>query len=200
MEALRSITYGLYILTAKEGFFDNGCVINTLSQMTSDPLRISVTVNKQNYTHDMILNTGLFNVSILSQSAPFSLFQRFGFRSGRTENKVYDCPGISRSDNGPVYLADWTNAMLSGKVVQTVDLGSHTVFIAEVTESKVLSSQPSMSYSYYHANVKPKPEQKATEKKGWRCRICGYVHEEEELPADFVCPWCKHGPEDFERL
>lgn len=198
--ALNKISYGLYIITAREGVFDNGCVINTLSQVTSNPLRISVTVNKQNYTHGMIAASGEFTVSCLSEEAPFEVFKRFGFQSGRDTNKVWDSGYMTRGENGLLYLDKYANAYLSGKVIQQVDLGTHTMFIADVTAAEVLAETPSMTYSYYHAHVKPKPQPKKEEKKGWRCKICGYVHEGEELPADFVCPWCKHGAEDFEAL
>lgn len=202
LAALNHISYGLYILTAREGKFDNGCVINTLAQVTSKPLRISITVNKGNHTHDMVAASGLFNVSVLNTAAPFEVFQRFGFQSGRSVDKTQGCDYLGRGGNGLIHLNRYASAVLSGKVVQQVDLGSHTMFIADLTDAQVLSDEPAMTYSYYHANVKPKPQQnkQAEEKKGWRCKICGYIHEGEELPADFVCPWCKHGPEDFEPL
>lgn len=200
LSALHSISYGLYILTAREKDFDNGCVINTLNQVTSQPPRISITVNKQNHTHDMIAASGKFNVSILSQDAPFEVFQRFGFQSGRDVDKTIGCDYLERSENGIIRLSRYANACLSGQVIQQVELGTHTMFIADLVGAEVLDKGSPMTYSYYHANVKPKPQAKKQEeeKKGWRCKICGYVHEGEELPADFVCPWCKHGPEDFE--
>ncbi len=201
LTALNSISYGLYILTARQGEFDNGCVINTLSQLTSQPARISVTVNKGNYTHDMIAATGQFNVSILNTTAPFEVFQRFGFQSGRTTDKTVGCEYLTRAENGLIYLSSYASAVVSGKVIQQVDLGTHTLFIADLTFAEKLADEPSMTYSYYHANVKPKPQPKEQkEKKGWRCKICGYVYEGEELPDDFVCPWCKHGAQDFEAL
>lgn len=196
--ALFKISYGLYLLSAREGGFDNGCIVNTLSQVTSAPLRISVTVNKTNRTHDMIAGTGRFNVSVIAASAPFELFQRFGFQSGRDTDKTEGCAYLGRDEDGVIYLNRYANAVLTGKVVQQVDLGSHTMFVADLTDAKVLSEEASMTYSDYHANVKPKAKPQKSEKKSWRCRICGYVYEGEELPEDFTCPWCKHGAEDFE--
>ena len=196
--AMFSISYGLYILTAREGEKDNGCVINTLLQVTSSPNRISITVNKQNYTHDMILRTGRFNVSMLSNEAPFEVFRHYGFQSGRDADKIVGQP--PRAANGIAYLMGVTNAYLSGQVVQTIDLGTHTQFIADVTDGEVLSGEPSMTYAYYHANVKPKPQPQPEVKTGWRCKICGYIYEGDPLPADFVCPICKHGAVDFEKI
>lgn len=195
-KAMFSISYGLYILTARDGAQDNGCVINTLLQVTSTPNRISVTVNKQNYTHDMIARTGAFNVSMLSEEAPFEIFQHFGFQSGRTAQKIVGQP--ARSENGLAYVSGVSCAFLSGQVVQTIDLGTHTLFIADVTGGEALSKAAPMTYAYYHRHVKPKPQ--ATAQKGWRCKICGFVYEGEELPADFECPLCKHGPADFEKI
>ena len=196
--AMFSISYGLYILTAREGEKDNGCVINTLLQVTSSPNRISITVNKQNYTHDMILRTGRFNVSMLSNEAPFEVFRHYGFQSGRDVDKIVGQP--PRAANGIAYLMGVTNAYLSGQVVQTIDLGTHTQFIADVTDGEVLSGEPSMTYAYYHANVKPKPQPQPEVKTGWRCKISGYIYEGDPLPADFVCPICKHGAVDFEKI
>ena len=194
-KAMHSISYGLYILTAREGEKDNGCVINTLQQAASSPNTISVSVNKQNYTHDMILRTGKFNVSILDKTVPFEVFQHYGFQSGRDAEKFVD-GGTVRGENGICYIPTYTNAYLGGEVFETVDLGSHTLFLARVTEGEVLSGNPSVTYADYHASIKPKPQ--PAKKKGWRCKVCGYVYEGEELPADFTCPLCKHGPEDFE--
>ena len=195
-KAMFSISYGLYVLTAREGSKDNGCIINTLLQVTSTPNRVSITVNKQNYTHDMILRTGLFNVSMLTTDAPFEVFQHYGFQSGRTAEKIVGEP--PRASNGIAYVAGVTNAYLCCKVFETVDLGTHTLFLADVTDGDVLSSEPSLTYAYYHANIKPKPQ--AQPKTGWRCRICGYIYEGDTLPEDFVCPICKHGASDFEKL
>lgn len=196
--AMFQLTYGLFVLTAKDGEKDNGCIINTVQQVTSTPNRISIAVNKNNYTHDMIIKTGEFNVSILSEEVPFDIFKHFGFQSGRDTDKFAEFHVYDRSENGIAYLNKYANAFLSGKVVQTVDLGSHTLFIADVTDGEVLSSVPSVTYAYYHKNIKPQPQ--ATKAKGWRCKICGYIYEGEELPADFICPICKHGAADFERI
>ena len=197
--AMFKLSYGLFVLTAREASRDNGCIINTVTQLTDSPKRISIAVNKQNLTHDMILKTGVFNVSILSERAPFAIFKHYGFQSGRDTDKFAGVPALARAQNGIYYLPDSTNAFLSGKVTQTIDLGTHTLFIADVTEARVLSDAPSMTYAYYFENVKPKPA--ALEKKtGWVCKICGYVYEGEELPEDFICPLCKHGAEDFEKL
>lgn len=192
-KALFKLSYGLFVLTAREGEKDNGCIINTAIQLTSSPCRISIAVNKQNYTHDMVLRTGVFNVSVLTEEATFWVFQHYGFQSGRDVDKFAGIPE-NRTENGLRYVDGCTNAVLSGKVVQTVDCGSHTLFIAEVTDAKVLSNDKSVTYQYYFDHIKPKPE-----KKGWVCKICGYVYEGEELPEDFICPICKHGAGDFER-
>lgn len=196
--AMFNISYGLYVLTANEDGKDNGCIVNTLSQVTSTPNTVSIAVNKQNYTHDMIMRTGKFNVSLLSTSADFELFKRFGFQSGRDVNKFEGFEKTNRSENGILYVTESVNAYVSGEVFQTVDLGTHTVFYAKVTDMDVLSDEESLTYAYYHKHVKPQPE-KAT-KAGWRCKICGYVYEGETVPADYVCPLCKHGAEDFEKI
>lgn len=195
--ALFNISYGLYVLTAKDADKDNGCIINTLMQQTSSPLTISVTVNKDNHTHDMIKKTGKFNVSVLTVETPFEVFRHFGFQSGKTNEKFFKNPNETRSRNGILYLTGCTNAFLSGEVIKEVDMGTHTIFIATVTESDVLSSEPSLTYAYYHKHIKPAPEKKAN---GFRCKICGYVYEGDELPQDFSCPICKHGKEDFEKI
>ena len=197
-KAMFKLSYGLFVLTARDGAKDNGCIINTAAQLTSSPLRISITVNKANYTHDMIQKTGVFNVSILSESTPFSVFQQYGFQSGRTADKLSG--GEPRTENGVAYLAEHANAVISGKVVSTVDCGTHTLFIADVTEAHVLSREASATYAYYFEHIKPKPQPAAEKKKGYVCKICGYVYEGETLPPDFVCPLCKHGADDFEPL
>lgn len=200
--AFQKFSYGLFVLSAKDGAKDNGCIINTAMQLTSNPQRISIAVNKSNYTHDMILKTGVFNVSVLSEDVPMDVFKRFGFQSGRSAEKFEGCEGLERSANGLYYLTGCTNAVMSGKVVQTVDCGTHTLFIADVTEAKVLSKEPSVTYAYYFAHIKPKPLPAAmTEeaKKGWVCKICGFVYEGDVLPADYICPICKHGVADFVR-
>ena len=193
------LTYGLFVLSAAENGKENGCIINTAMQVTTTPNRISITVNKQNYTHDMIVRTGLFNVSILDQTAPFALFQRFGFQSGRDADKLAGL-AVAHSQNGLFYPTQNVSAVISGKVVQTVDLGTHTMFIADVTDGFKVSGETPLTYAYYHANVKPKPQPKTDDKKAWRCKICGYIYEGDPLPADFVCPICKHGAIDFEAI
>lgn len=196
--ALFKISYGLFVLTAKDGEKDNGCIINTVMQITSEPQRITVCVNKSNFTHDMILKTGVFNVSVLTEQTPFSVFEHFGFQSGRDVNKFRDCIEENRSDNGVLYIKKYANAFLSGKVISATDYGTHTEFVAEITEAQILSDLPSATYQYYFDNIKPKPEQK--KKKGFICKICGYVYEGDELPEDFICPICKHPASDFEPL
>ena len=194
--ALFKLSYGLFVLTAKQDGKDNGCIINTVQQVTSDPMRISVTVNKANLTHDMVLSTGEFNVSVLTEDAVFWIFQHYGFQSGRDVDKFANLPE-ARTANGIRFVEGCTNAVLSGKVIQTVDCGTHTLFIADVTEAKVLDNAPSVTYQYYFDHIKPKPEPAQQGK--WVCKICGYVYEGDALPPDFICPWCKHGVEDFER-
>lgn len=192
---MHNISYGLYVLTARENGRHNGCIINTLQQVTTTPNKISITVSKENYTHDMIMRTGEFNVSILSESADFELFKHFGFQSGRDVDKFADYP-MGIAENGLAYLTSHDNGYVSGKVISSTDLGSHTMFIADVTGGEVLNDESSATYDYYHKNIKSAPAQ---ESKGWVCKICGYVHEDAELPPDFVCPWCKHGASDFEK-
>ncbi|MCD8066051.1 MAG: flavin reductase [Oscillospiraceae bacterium] len=196
-KALYSLSYGLFVLSARDGDKDNGCIINTAQQAAGNPLLMSVAVNKANYTTEIIAKTGQFNLSVLDESAPFSLFQCFGFRSGRDCDKFADID-FARSPNGLCYLPQHTAAYMSCKVVNTVDLGSHTMFIATVPEAECLSSFAPMTYAYYHANVKNAPA--PAKKTGWVCKICGYVYEGETLPADFVCPLCKHPAADFEKL
>lgn len=196
--ALFNIGYGLYVVTTKNEGRDNGLIVNTVTQVSETPLRISVAVSKQNYSHETIVKTGVMNVNCLTVEAPFSLFENFGFRSGRDCDK-FENGNYKRSENGLIYLDGFVNSFISLKVEQYIDLDSHGLFICSVTEAQNLSSEPSMSYSYYHANVKPKREAPKSEKVEYVCRICGYVHEG-ELPPDFICPWCKHGVDDFERV
>ena len=200
-KALYKLSYGLFVLTAKDGIKDNGCIINTAIQAASDPLTISICVNKANYTHDMIMKTKMFNVSVLSTDATFDTFKHYGFQTGKDVNKMLAYGDWARAVNDVAYVTRGTNAYLSCYVIQTVDLGSHTMFIATVTDSKVLSDAPSMTYEYYMANVKPKPEKKVTQegKTVWVCTICGYVYEGDELPEDYICPLCKHPASDFEK-
>lgn len=201
-KTVQKFSYGLFVLTAQADGKDNGCIINTAAQLTSTPNRINIAVNKANYTHDMILNTGVFNVSVLSQKASFDIFKRFGFASGKDTDKFAGYEGhASRSANGLLYVTEGTNAFMSAKVIDAHDYGTHTLFIAELTEAAVLNQDPSVTYAYYFDHIKPKPQPKIEEKKtGWVCKICGYVYEGDELPADFICPLCKHGADDFERI
>lgn len=198
---MRNLSYGLFVLTARDGEKDNGCIINTVCQVASEPNRISISVNKANYTHDMILKTGAFNVSILNESAKFDIFRHFGFQSGRDTDKTVGVE-LARSGNGICYLADReANAYISGKVIQSIDVGSHTLFIADVTDGEILNDTASATYAYYFSHIKPKPEDsKKEKKKGWICTICGYIYEGEHLPEDFICPICKHPASDFKPL
>lgn len=202
-KVMYALSYGLFVLSARRGEKDNGCITNTAIQVTAEPNRIAIAVNKANYTHDMVLETGKFTVSVLSEEAKFELFQRFGFQSGRDVDKLADFQEhIARDGNGVVYVTQGTNAWISCQVVSTMDLGTHTLFVADVLDGGVLSQAPSATYAYYQANIKPKPAAPAGEssKKRWVCTICGYVYEGEELPADFICPLCKHPASDFELL
>ena len=194
--ALFKLSYGLFVLTARQDGRDNGCIINTAMQVTDDPKRITIAVNKGNLTHDMVLATGQFNISVLSQDAVFWVFQHYGFQSGRDVDKFANIPE-TRTGNGIRYVEGCTNAVISGNVIQTVDCGTHTLFVADVTGAQVLAQEPSMTYQYYFDHVKPKPAPADTGK--WVCKICGYVYEGDTLPPDFICPWCKHGAEDFEK-
>ena len=198
--AIFRLSYGLFVLTARQDGKDNGCIVNTVMQVTDTPKRILVTVNKANLTHDMIAATGEFNVSVLTTQAPFRLFQRFGFQSGRDVDKFAEDASEVRTENGVRYIPEYTNAVLSGRVISATDCGTHTMFLADVTEARNLSDVPSVTYQYYFDNIKPKPDRAEAPSKGYVCRICGYVYEGEKLPADFVCPLCKHGAEDFEPI
>ena len=197
LSALFNIGYGLYVVTSKDGDKDNGLIVNTISQVTNSPNRVAVCINKDNYSHHIIKQTGVMNVNCLSEDAPFSVFETFGFKSGRTVDKFENVPTL-RSDNGLVFLARHINSFMSLSVEQYVDLGTHGMFICTVTEARVISDVPTMTYNYYQKNVKPKPETEG--KKGFVCKICGYVYEGDELPDDFVCPLCKHGAADFEPI
>ncbi|MDR0292956.1 MAG: flavin reductase [Oscillospiraceae bacterium] len=197
---LLKLSYGLFVLTARDGGKDNGCVINTATQITASPLRLSVAVSKANLTHDMILKTGEFNLSVLTESAPFRVFERFGFHSGRDADKFADGGAGSRAANNILYISEHCNGVISGKVAEAYDYGTHTVFVADVTEAFALSDERSVTYQYYFDHVKPKPQPPKDIKKGFICKICGYVHEGDELPEDFICPLCKHGAQDFEPL
>ena len=197
LTALFNIGYGLYVVTCKDGDKDNGLIVNTVSQVTSTPNRIAVTINKQNYSHHIIKQTGLMNVNCLDTSAPFSVFQNFGFQSGRTVDKFQEMETL-RSDNGLVFLPRNINSFMSLKVEQYIDLDTHGMFLCSVTESRVIGDRETMTYTYYQNNVKPQPE--TAGKKGFVCKICGWVYEGEELPEDLVCPLCKHGAADFEPI
>lgn len=202
-KAFYQISYGLFVLTAERGGKHNGCIINTLQQLTSDPYRVSICVNKSDYTHDMIMETRKFNVSVISESASFDLFKRFGFQSGRDVDKFDGFPDWKESGSGLRYLTKGSNAYFSCWVEQTIDLGSHTLFIAFVTDAVKTSDEPSATYAYYQSNIKPKPQKTGKSSSGktiWRCTICGYEYEGDELPDDFICPICKHGKEAFEKV
>ncbi|MBR3905323.1 MAG: flavin reductase [Clostridia bacterium] len=195
IKALFNITYGLYVLSVKQGEKDNGCIVNSVMQVAEKPVRLAVSVSKQNLTCEMLKESGVFNLSCLTTEADFELFKRFGFQSGRDAEKFQGMSGLKRSENGLYYLSENTNAFLSGKVVEMSDLGTHMLFIAEVTDGEVLSDGWGCSYAYYQADIKPKPA--PAKKKSWVCEVCGYVHEGEEVPDDFVCPICKHGKDAF---
>ncbi len=196
LKALFNIGYGLYVVTSNDGKKDNGLIVNTVTQVTSTPNRVAVCINKQNYSHHIIRQTGIMNVNCLSVEAPFSVFENFGFQSGRTADKFADYEKL-RSDNGLVFLNKYINSFMSLKVEDYIDLDTHGMFICSVTEARVVSDKETMTYTYYQNNVKPKPQTEG--KKGWVCKVCGYVHEG-DLPEDFICPLCKHGVADFEPI
>ena len=197
LSALFNIGYGLYVVTSNDGKKDNGLIVNTVTQVTNTPNRIAVTINKENYSHHVIKQTGKMNINCLTEEAPFQVFETFGFVSGRNVDKFADSEPL-RSDNGLAFLPRYINSFMSLKVEQYIDLDTHGMFICSVTEARVISDKPSMTYTYYHENVKPKPNTKG--KNGYVCTICGYVYEGEELPEDFICPLCKHGASDFEEI
>jgi len=196
-KAMFKIGYGLYVVTSKACMKDNGLIVNTVTQVSDNPMRIAVNINKSNYSCDVIRETGILNVSTLSEDAPFKVFETFGFQSGRNVDKFASYRHVSTSSNGLKYLNRYANGYISGKVLDSVDLGTHRMFICEVTECVTLSDKKTMTYTYYQENVKPKPE---TDKKGFVCKICGYIYEGDELPADYICPLCKHGAADFSPL
>lgn len=195
--ALFNIGYGLYVVTSNDGTKDNGFVCNTVCQVTNTPNRVAVTINKQNYSHDTIKATGKMNVNCLSTEAPFKVFEVFGFQSGRDVNKFEGCTPL-RTENGLVCLPRYVNAVISLEVDEYIDLDTHGMFISAVTEAQNLSKVETMTYTYYQSNVKPKPQ--PAKKKGWVCKICGYVYEGDPIPSDFICPLCKHPASDFEPL
>ena len=197
-EAMNKLTYGLFVLTAKERDKDNGCIVNTVSQVTINPNCIAVVVDKKNYTHDMIIRTNEFNVSVLTEKSKFDTYKHWGFQSGADVDKTKQIT-FKRSKNGLIYLTGETNAFISAKVISSTDLGTHTLFLADVTEAEVLSSDESVTYSYYRKNIKTTPKADDA-KKGFVCTVCGYIYEGDTLPEDFICPWCNHPAEDFEPL
>ena len=202
-KVLNRLSYGLFVLTASQDGKDNGCIINTAAQVASDPLTISVAVNKANLTCDMIKETKKFTISILSEDAKFDTFKRFGFQSGRDVDKFDGYSGCKRAQNGTMIVTEGTNAYISVDVTMYLDLGSHLLFIGTPTEGELLSDVPSATYSYYHSNIKPKPQKVGVAPDGqtvWRCVICGYEYVGEELPEDFICPICKHPASDFEKV
>ena len=213
-KAIFNISYGLFVLVARQGEKDNACIINVAQQVTSDPLQLMICVNKQNLTHDMILRTLKFNLCPLCEVSaepttlhkdedPMKPFQHFGFQSGRDVNKFAECETELRTENGLRYLPKFINSVISCVVTKSIDLGTHTMFIAMPMEARVLSDSPSITYAYYQQHIKPKPAAApAAEggKKKWVCEVCGYVYEGDELPADFICPWCKHPASDFKPL
>lgn len=198
MSAMFKFSYGLFVLTAREGEKDNGCIINTAIQVTTDPKQVSICVNKSNYTCGMIERTGEFALSFLSQDVQFDTFQHFGFQSGKDTDKFAGYSDVKRSEGGLPYLTKGVNAFISVKVNRTVDLGTHMMFIGDVVEEEVLSDVPSVTYQYYFDHIKPQPEKPKA--KGYVCKICGYIYEGDPLPPDFICPLCKHGAEDFEPI
>lgn len=200
ISALNNISCGLFVLTAKDGDKQNGCIINTVMQVTVEPVKITVTVSKTNYTAEMIKNTGEFAVSCIDESAKFSLFEHFGFASGRDTDKFANFDGFKKAENGINYITESTNSYICAKVVEVVDVGTHYMFVAEVTEAEKLSDNASATYAYYHANIKPKPQVKPSEKTRWVCKICGYIYEGEELPEGYLCPLCNHPASDFEKI
>ena len=198
-KAVHKLSYGLFVVTTKLDKIDNGCITNTVMQVTTNPNRICCAINKDNYTNELIKKSGVFNASIISEKADFELFKHFGFQSGRNVDKFADFDAWERSDNGVIYVTKGTNAYISAKVVEEIDLGTHTLFIADVTEEFVLSKANSATYAYYFENIKPKPAS-APKKTLWRCNICGYEEVVDELPDDFTCPLCKHPKSDFTKV
>jgi len=199
-QTMFKLSYGLYVLSTKAGGKENGCIVNTVMQITADPVKISVAVYKENLTHDMILESKAFNVSVLTENTPFSIFEKFGLSSGKHSEKFAGYDDSMCTDNGVIYLEDYTNAVISAEVMDTYDFGTHTLFIANVTQAFKLSDVPSVTYQYYFDNIKPKPKLQKHAKEGYICKICGYIYEGASLPDDFICPLCKHGKVDFEKI
>lgn len=196
--ALFKIGYGLYVITTNDAQKDNGCILNSIMQVTSDPCQLAVCVNKNNYTCEIIQKTKKFNISILTEDTSFDTFKNFGYQSGRDRNKFEKFFDTKRSNNGLLYITKDTNSYLSLWVKQEIDLGTHIMFIAQLVDAVVLSDKPTVTYDYYQKKIKQSP--KTEDKKGWRCKICGYVYEEETLPTNYICPICKHGAIDFEKI
>lgn len=194
---LFNIGYGLYVVTAKDEK-DNGCIINTVMQVTSDPCQVAIAVNKRNFTQQMISKTRKFNLSVLSEQVDFEIFKHFGYQSGRDVDKFANFSEVKRSPNGLYYITQGTNSYMSAYVQQEIDLGTHSLFIGQLVAAEMLSKIPTVSYDFYQKNIKPKPQNE--NKKGWRCKICGYIYEGENLPQDYICPICKHGAADFEKI
>lgn len=198
--ALFKVSYGLFVLTARDGDRDNGCIINTVNQITNAPNRLTIAVNKLNYTHDMMLKAGEFNISVLSADVPFDTFKRFGYQSGRTADKFAGFDGYARSHNGVAYLTEYCNALISCKTIATHDYETHTLFVVELTEARILTTQKSVTYDDYFDHIKPKPPKPDRKVRGFRCKICGYIYEGDTLPPDYICPVCKHPASDFEPI
>jgi len=196
-KALFKLSYGLFVLSARHNGQDNGCIINTAMQITDTPAQLVIGINKENHTHTMIQQSGCFNLSVLSSKVPFSVFEQFGFQSGREVQKF--APTAPRTPNGIMYLDEYTNAVLSCRVINSIDCGTHTLFVAVLEDALVLSEEPSVTYADYFDHIKPKP-QAAGESKKFVCEICGYVYEGEELPPDYICPLCKHGSDFFTEM
>lgn len=196
--ALFKIGYGLYVLSCNEQGKDNGCIVNTVMQVTSTPCRLAVCVNKNNLTCEMIQHTKKLNISVLAEDVGFDVFKIFGFQTGRNTEKFANFENVKRSPNGILYITKNTNAYFSAYVQQEIDLDTHIMFIAELVGAEILSDKPTVTYDFYQKNIKPKPQN--TDKKGWRCKICGYIYEGEILPPDYICPICKHGAIDFEKI
>lgn len=197
--ALWNLSYGLFVLTSKYDSKSNGCIINTVMQITDNPKRLAVAVNKNNYTHSFIEKSGFMNISIIDESANFDVFRHFGFQSGKNIEKIKDYPYISFSENSLPYLNKYVNSYISCNVLMSIDFDTHTMFICEISDCKIISERKSMTYEYYHKNVKPKNEKQDNEK-AFRCKICGYIYKGDNLPDDFICPICKHGASDFEKI
>ncbi|MBE5943367.1 MAG: flavin reductase [Lachnospiraceae bacterium] len=211
-KVMEKLSYGLFVCTAKEGNKDNGCIINTAIQVTNTPNRVAVAINKSNFTHDMVVKTKVMNVCVISKKADFDMFKHFGFQSGKDVDKFNvassqwmkeNINNCKRAENGLMYIAAGTNSYISLAVQDMIDLDSHTLFICAVTDGAIIDDSPSATYQFYHQNIKTQAEKIGTTPEGktiWKCKICGYVYEGEDLPEDFICPWCKHPASDFEKV